>query len=473
VNILAAFQRAVAQHPERIAIVDGGGRATSYAALDARGAALAAAWYAQGLRQGDRVLIAARLDADLYAALAALWRIGAAAVLPEPALGIAGLRHAIATTAPRALFANGFYRLLPLIVPAVRTIPLRLTRTARATRHPAADLPTDTPALISFTSGSTGAPKAIVRSHGFLAAQDAAVAPLIGTRGVAEVDLVAFPVFVVANLGQGITSVLPNWRTGNPAGANAAAIARHAERHGVTRMLLSPAIAAIVAERLPRGVHSIFTGGGPVFPDLVERLNEARPGLRIVSVYGSTEAEPIAEIEAAETSDADRAAMAQGGGLLAGHPVAAARVRIINDEILVAGAHVVSGYLDPAQDASTKVRDADGTVWHRTGDAGRFDDAGRLWLRGRWASRVAGMWPFEVEVPARAWPGVRRAALAEHRGRPVLAIEGTRADLPDWRTRGAALGIADVRWVRNIPLDRRHGSKVDLAALQALLHAGD
>ena len=467
-NILDAFAARVAAHPERVAIIDGRGRATTYAELDARGAALAASWAAAGLRQGDRVLLAMRVDADLYASLAALWRIGAAAVFPEPALGLAGLRHAAAATGPRAFLANGAYRLLPWLVPAIRRLPLRLSLTARDGAHPAADLPAETPALISFTSGSTGAPKAISRSHGFLRAQDAAVAPLLASEA-AEVDLVAFPVFVVANLGRGVTSVLPNWRLSRPLAADARAIRRHATQAGVTRLLLSPAIAELLADEVPRGVHTLFVGGGPVFPDLLDRLRTRAPALRIVAVYGSTEAEPIAHIDWAEASDADRAAIRDGAGLLAGHVAPAARVRIVDEEIQVAGEHVVSGYLDPARDASTKVRDDHGTVWHRTGDAGRFDAEGRLWLLGRVEGRVGSLRPFPIETAARGWPGVRRAALAGVDGRAVLAVEGDAAYLPDWRARFAALGGADVRHVRRLPLDRRHGSKVDLPRLLALL----
>ena len=181
-NILDAFAAQVASHPDRVAIVDGRGRHTTYAALDARAAALAAAWHRKGLRSGDRVLLALPLDADLYAALAALWRLGAAAILPEPALGLYGVRHAVAAAAPRAVLASGLYRLLPLLVPGLRRVPLRLSLREAGGAVPIADLNVDAPALISFTSGSTGSPKAIVRSHGFLRSQDRAVAPLLDER---------------------------------------------------------------------------------------------------------------------------------------------------------------------------------------------------------------------------------------------------------------------------------------------------
>lgn len=87
-NLLDAFSRCVAEHPERIALIDSDGLKWTYRRLDARGQSLAAQFRRKGLQRGDRVLIALGIDADLYAALAALWRLGAVAVLPEPALGL-------------------------------------------------------------------------------------------------------------------------------------------------------------------------------------------------------------------------------------------------------------------------------------------------------------------------------------------------------------------------------------------------
>ena len=56
-------------------------------------------------------------------------------------------------------------------------------------------------------------------------------------------------------------------------------------------------------------------------------------------------------------------------------------------EIVVSGPHVLGGYLHGRGDSETKFR-VNGTVWHRTGDAGYFDDTGRLWLMGRCAVNI-------------------------------------------------------------------------------------
>ncbi|MEM8850495.1 MAG: AMP-binding protein [Pseudomonadota bacterium] len=460
-DLLAAFAAAAAHHPDRVALVEPNGTAVTYADLRSRIDGLAAAW--SDLGPGARVLIALPLGADLYAALAALWARGATAILPEPATGLPGLRAALDAVPVDAMVTAGPYRLLRL-VPAlwhVRRLPLRAA--AKAPAHPAQF--TD-PALISFTSGTTGAPKAIPRDHGFLAAQRAAIAPLLASDRP-EIDLVAFPVFVLLNLAEGRSSVLPDWPLSRADRVPPDRLAALIQRHRVTRLLLPPALCETLSKtRIPDSAHTIFTGGGPVFPDLVAKLQSR---LRVVSVYGSTEAEPIAHLDSTGVADADRHAMETGAGLLAGPPAAGTRIRILEGEIQVAGPHVVPGYLDPTQDATTKVREG-GTIWHRTGDAGRLDDQGRLWLLGRTGAVVrtqAGpLYPFAVETAARLWPGTHRAALAPG---PVLAIEGDRAHLPTWRTNAAKFGIDQVRTIDKMPMDRRHRSKIDLGRLAQML----
>jgi len=470
-SILEAFLATAARRGAHPAIIDGRGRSVSFSALALWSDELAEGWRRKGIRRGDRVLIATRIGLPLYAGLAALWRLGAVAVFPEPALGLKGLRHAIGATRPRAVFSGGWLAGLRFALPELwGTGPLLLASDRRRpTRTPTIALPDDHPALISFTSGSTGLPKAIERTHGFLAAQHAAVSPLLVAGHEHERDLVAFPVFVLVNLALGTTSVLPSWNVTRHDKVEAAALAAVVRERGVTRLLVPPSVCEALAEGgPPPGISAIFTGGGPVFPDVMERLAAASPGCRIVAVYGSTEAEPIAHIGADEIASADWAAMREGAGLLAGRPVPDVALRLIDGEIVVSGAHVNKTYMDPSRNAGSKIA-LDGEIWHRTGDAGRLDEEGRLWLLGRVDARVGVLHPFGVEAAARFWPGVRRAALAGIGGRPVLAIEGDGAEAGTWERNARRLGIERVVALAAIPLDRRHRSKVDYPALRAAL----
>lgn len=467
-SLLSAFEAVVAKSPDKIALIDGESQSITFAELQNRARSVATGFAKRGIEKGDRVLVAMPVGITLYITLCAIWTLGATAVFPEPAMGLKGVRHAAQVTQPKALCATGLYRLLRFLPEFWRRKLVRPVATHKAAST--IDVDANDIALISFTSGSTGAPKAIPRSHGFLMAQHYAVAPLLASPNQ-EVDLVAFPVFVLVNLADGRCSVLPNWRLSKHDKVFAADLINWTRKNDVTRLLLPPVLCDILANSDLKIAHigSIFTGGGPVFPDTVNRLRATTPDLRVVSVYGSTEAEPIAELDANDVSDTDMHAMENGAGLLAGMPVAAVTLRIRNEEIQVAGAHVNGGYLDPAQDATSKLIEGN-TIWHRTGDAGRLDDKGRLWLLGRLGETcqtgTGVLHPFAVETAARFWPRLRRAALIVQGGAPVLFVEGDQAFLGEWRAAGQRFGITDMRLINEIPMDRRHRSKVDVGTLR-------
>ncbi|WP_341368761.1 AMP-binding protein [Yoonia sp. BS5-3] len=461
-TLTAAFAQAAAKYHDRTALIDADGTAYRFAQLQGRADAYAAAWHNKGVRPGDRVLLAMGIGVDLYASLAALWSLGASVVLPEPAMGLAGVKTAIAATQPKFLCAAGPYRWIKLLLPGLWRTKLLTPGQSGTGDVPMPVTEPDSIALISFTSGTTGTPKAIPRSHAFLMAQWKAVAPLLQSDRD-ETDLVTFPVFVLINLAEGRMSVLPNWNMSKLGAVAPQALVDWISQNNCTRALLPPVLCEKLLEARHTGtLRHILTGGGPVFPDIVQGLQKTTQGLSVTTVYGSTEAEPIAHAHHTE----------QGHGLYVGHPVDAVQLRIVDDEIQVAGDHVNSGYLDPARDAETKIRDGD-TIWHRTGDAGRLDEDGQLWLLGRIGEQVRTengvQYPFAVETTARLWPGVIRAALIELNDRATLIVEGDASQCVRWQTAAQDLGISDVRHIAAIPRDKRHHSKIDRNALRALL----
>ena len=464
---LAPFASQVAAHPGRVALIDAQGVSLTYAALDAWAAGLARQWHARGVGPGSRVLVACAVSPALYAVLIALWRLGAVAVFPEPSAGLAGLRHAVATAAPSYFVGPAWLGALAAITGLRPALARALPHGHQAaTATPPPPWPAAHPALISFTSGSTGRPKGIVRSHGFLLAQHRALAPLLApaahSPAAASIDMVCLPLFVLVELGIGVTSVLPG-------GTDAPRLARQMAQHGVTRLLAAPAL----AERLSHqpgfaGLRQIFTGGGPVWPDTMHRLLHAAPGADIVAVYGSTEAEPIAHQRLNDLGPAEWHTIASGAGLPAGIPVPDIALRIVADEIQVAGPHVNEAYLDPAQDRLHKIREA-GRIWHRTGDAGRLAPDGRLWLLGRLDGRAGPWFPFAVETAARTWPGIAQAALVADGGRVWLALAGSPGRDQAWRDAMRAFPGMELLILPHIPLDRRHDSKVDYTRLRRML----
>lgn len=232
----------------------------------------------------------------------------------------------------------------------------------------------------------------------------------------------------------------------------------------ITRVFVPPVVpAALATVALPGSLRRVLTGGGPLYPDVAQRFLATSPGVGLTVVYGSTEAEPISHLALETLDPALWSQAAAGGGLPVGEPVPEARVRIVGGEILVTGSHVNRG--GPVTRICDPAREGD-TVWHRTGDAGRLDDQGRLWLLGRLGSIPAGgLFPFAVESAARLWPGVRGAALAASSDQALLFLAGDANHRDAWQSRASALGDVRVVVVRAIPMDRRHRSKPDVATL--------
>jgi acyl-CoA synthetase (AMP-forming)/AMP-acid ligase II len=515
-NVATMFAARAALHSERVALIDchrGRDRATTFGELDDRGARIATLLREVGVTRGDVVLLGEPPGRELYATVLAILRLGAVAMIVEPGSGRLGIAAACALTTPRALFAPARTLALALAITRVRRIPVRITSSrwfpTATSIHLASDrapdrnvecVSPDAPAILTFTSGSTGAPKGAIRTHALLAAQQQALRSVAAHD--ADIDLVSLPIVVLANLVAGATSVLAEVDARRPDTAALQGMRDQIARLSPTRLTVPP----ILVERLARegGVlalgrlRRIVTGGGPVFPDVVELVREVAPGVELVSVYGSTEAEPIAHVSAASIGETEYQGMQNGAGLLAGSPVVQAAVRILSTpeeplsstlsrseldsrtaaagepgEIIVSGAHVVAGYVDGRGDSETKVR-VDGQVWHRTGDAGYFDREGRLWLLGRTSATVRDargvVYPFAVECAARSTIG-RRVALAAIDGRRVLVIEGTLT--PDeqarLRDRLSWASLNDLVCVARLTMDRRHASKVDYAHLRALL----
>lgn len=513
---------------EAVAILDvrdGVNRRLTFAGLTHEVARAARFFADAGLQRGDGVLVFVPMSAELYVALLALFRLGAVALFLDPSAGPEHIEQCCTRWPPKALLATRKGHWLRLVSAALRQIPVKFSIggwVPGARRFvtgvgegkdgavaPEARVPVgkDDPALVTFTSGSTGQPKAAVRTHGFLVAQHRALAPNIElVEG--EIDLATLPVFTLANLASGVTTVIPDLDLRRPGAVDGARICEQVQRHGITRTTASPAFLERMAEhalrsgQTLRGLTKLHTGGAPVFPRLLDMLARCAPLAQVVAVYGSTEAEPIGHLDVRDLSAGDRAAMRFGRGLLAGVPVPEIDLRILRDrwgqprgrltareleretltadepgEIVVAGAHVLPGYLGGIGDEETKFS-VDGKVWHRTGDAGLLDERGRLWLLGRCAARITDtrgkLYPFPVECVAMTFPEVRRAAVLGHEGRRLLIVEAAfTSEVLATQLRQASewARIDEVRFVAALPLDKRHNAKIDYTALRRAVGA--
>ena len=527
VNLAYLLQEQAAAQPHAPALLDGSSgtlQRVTFAQLDHRTGQAAALLRQQGLSAGDRILLFHPMAAELYVALGAIFRLGLAALFVDPSAGKQHIDRCCRLARPAAMLATPKAHLLRLAPSELRQIPVKFAtgmgapgavRWARrqdmTPDDTIEDCSPDTPALATFTSGSTGLPKMAVRSHGFLRQQHHALEETLGI-GEGDIVLSTLPVFVLSHVASGACTLIPNVDIRHPGHVKAGPLVRQVVDEQVNCIEGSPALFERIERQCAQdgstlpGVRKAFTGGAPVFPDLMQRLREVMPNAAITAVYGSTEAEPVAHISLDEIGEDDVQAMTGGAGLLAGRVVSAAQVRIAPDtwgepigpfeaaafdawclgaeqpgEIVVSGPHVLRGYWQGQGDTETKFRVGE-TIWHRTGDAGYFDAQGRLWLLGRCMAKIEDergvIYAFAVECAAHQHAQVKHAAFVAHDGRRLLALElyDTVNDDSAGKDVSAALQaelawaqVDEVRVLPRLPVDKRHNAKVDYGALRRVL----
>lgn len=502
IDHLQAHARAIGDQIALVDCVAGKDREVSFRELASQVDEVSYRLNRLGIVAGDRVLVFHPVAIELYAFLLGCFQSGVVVVLADPSGGKEFLAGVCRGVRPKGFFGSRKAHLLKLVNPELRRVPCSLhpkgwwpgskgvwdggdgtTRVRHEADH-------DHPALITFTSGSTGLPKGVMRSHGFLLDQHQALENALELRA-GECDLVTLPVFALANLASGLTSVIAEGDLGRPGEVDGRRVADQCRRWKVTRGTAAPAFfEALMRDGCMPSFEKVFTGGAPVFADLVGRLKEAQPEMEVVAVYGSTEAEPVAEFASEGWTDEVLAVVREGGGLPAGQAVC--EVAVLKDsfgtpieggdfegmrlgcgergELVVSGPQVLTGYLDGQGDEETKIRVGD-VIWHRTGDAGWIDDGGRVWLVGRCQAKIVRdesvIYPLAIEAAVRlVFPG-RKMGLIEVGDQVVMVIEG---EMPDgFEAKVAELGCERVVLLERLPMDRRHQSKIDYPTLRQLV----
>ncbi len=520
-NVALRLGHWAAVSPQRTAVI-AGRDSLSFLALDEGCARLGAGLEAIGVKRGMRVALLVPPGVDFFALTFALFRIAAVPVLIDPGIGFKNLGRCLGEAAPEAFIGSPKAHLarwlggwgkksLKIFVSAGGPWPgahsaARLARaSAGALRAPELPGPDETAAIL-FTSGSTGAPKGAVYTHGMFGAQVDLLERLFKIEP-GEVSVPTFPLFALFDVALGMTAVIPNMDFTRPASVDPREIVRLVREHEASQLFGSPALLDVVGRhaqaagiKLP-SLKRVISAGAPVSPRVLARVSEMIPAeTQIFTPYGATEALPVALIGSHEILKETAQKTAEGGGVCVGKTVPGVEACVIRvsdepiaewgeglrvkdgevGELLVRGP-VVSACYDarPRDNALAKIRAADGTVYHRMGDLVRKDAKGRLWFCGRKSHRVrtdAGtLYTIPCEGVFNAHPEVRRTALvgvgAPGAQVPVLCVElepGAGRRRVEIRAELLALGsrhehtkeIKTILFHDAFPVDIRHNAKI-------------
>lgn len=433
IQVGQVLRQAALVAPERVALVELGDaretrRELSYAALDALAQRVAAQLRAAGVQLGDRVGLLAENSASCMASWFGIVYAGAA-VVPLHVLSAAPelqqrLQHSgcsvLLHDEARAELARAAGRAAGT---RVITSLSEITRAAAGVLRPE-DLQPGAAAMVLYTSGTTGSSKGAVITHASLLLHTSVLSQRVLGLDADSVVLCVLPLshsygcrmaMLAPFFAQARVVVLPRFDA-----SRSLAVLRE---EAVTWAPVVPTMLAAWGEvplaadggegRQSSPLRWVLSAGAPLGEEIARRA-EARLGVQVRQGYGMTEA----------TFSAINAPPDERRFGCVGRPVWGVEVRIVDEaqndvaaretgEVLVRGHNVMSHYLDDPE-SSAQVR-VDGFL--HSGDIGRLDEAGRLYIVDRIKDMIIrggyNVYPSEVE-----------AALAEHPSVAQVAVVG-------------------------------------------------
>jgi long-chain acyl-CoA synthetase len=436
-------------HPDDAVALVSRGRATTYGELRGQAAALRGGLAGLGVAPGDRVAIVAANNWYFVVSYLAVLGAGAVAVPINPAspapeitreLAAVGARAVIVGPTGRGVVAGLDRAALPALEHVVAPSPddgpaaVALDGLLASDPVPIVDRADDDLAVLIFTSGTAGSPKAAMLTHGNLLANLRQCQEHPGrAQHAADVALGVLPFFHIfgLNVVLGLTLL---------AGARVVTIERFdpqsaleaVTNHGVTVISGAPTMWSAWAS-LPGAPADAFatvrlatSGAARLDPETAAAVRR-RFGLTLTEGYGLTEASPV--VSSGHGLDAPPGSI--------GVPLPGVRVRLVDGdgqdalvgdagEVWVSGPNVFAGYWEDP-DATAEVLTADG--WLRTGDVAVVDDDGFLFLVDRAKDLVIvsgfNVYPAEVEQVIGDHPAVAEVAVVgvphPHSGEAVKA----------------------------------------------------
>jgi acetyl-CoA synthetase len=438
---------------------DGGRREWTFGEVAEASARLAGRLQREGVAAGDVVMTLVGNRSEWALALVACFRIGAVVLPCTEQLRAADLQARIDLVGPRVVIADernlaelggtdAAGRSSVIVIPEPGLYD--------ADPAPAVDLDPDAPALIVFTSGTTGRPRAAVHAQRYLPGQELMARAWLGAR---EGDVV----WCTASSGwskSARNAFVAPWLCGaagllHDARFDAAERLAVLAREHVTVLCMSPTEYRLVAKRVPLrtppSLRRLVAAGEALDPETLARWRDAT-GLDILDGYGQTE---TAHLTAPPGGGARPGSM--------GRPLPGVRMWIEDGELVVDPATVPTffrGYLGSPPASRSQ-------PW-RTGDRVHQDEDGYLYFESRADDVIISsgyrIGPFEVESVLQAHPAVAEAAVVgmpdPDRGEVVRAVV---VPAPG-HTASAELGRELQEHVKRLTAPYKHPRVVDFAA---------
>jgi len=401
----------------------------------------------KGLGPGHFVLITHGGTPFFFADLLALWQVGAAAACLNPTLTPGEVKTIAEFVGPAAILRGPGE--LPRGLPGIKDFDLE-TEAAIPPPFEAPDqIPPDSPALILFTSGTTGNPKGVVHTFGSIAARLQNNWAFLPTETLSKTLCVLPTHFGHGLIGNCLTPLLAGcdlFLFAKPGIAGAAALGQVIDQNRITFLSSVPSFWKVVlkASKKPSAqtLKQVSIGSAPLTAELWQRVQDWAGIKNVCNMYGITEtANWAAGVSGAGTAITDGLVGRMWGGEAGVRNEDGVISKTGVGEIVLKTPSAMKGYLK-RPDLTAEVL-ADG--WYRTGDWGEVDKDGVIKLLGRTKTEInkAGIkiLPEEIDMLLEKHPGVHEACAfgvpdpisGETVAVALVLKPGAEAKVPDYR----------------------------------------
>lgn len=456
-NAMHMLSEQIRARPEALAFWELSGRTLTFGEMGEQAAHAQGVLRRRGFQPGMRAVVFAWPSASLFSWMGAIVGLGGTVVVLEPWMSGLQVARALDALSPTHFVHDMLGWLWGARLGAIRRIPAWMWLTGKRSRDTMEIEPVDpsTQAVITFTTGSTGNQKGVVRTHTTLITTRDILLERTGSKDLTGPDLCIFSGIAMMNLAAGRTTLLVSpWKRGVIKALDGLPSALKP-----VSLSTGPAfLKRVLDESNSLTLRHLDVGGAPCDCGLLQWAVDRWPQARINWVYGGTEVEPVAVTDAGLAIQKSR-----GRGLFQvlylGKPVPEIRWENLGENLWVQGPHVSPLYVaSPEENARFKRVGPKGT-WHCTGDRVLPDHNGDFWFEGRATQPHS---HFLAEQRIYALVQHSSAFVFENR-RKELCAAGVNIGRVSQKIRSSIPEIRHVMNTAKIHYDRRHHSRVDRA----------
>ena len=435
INLGRMISRSARRNPGKTALVSHEGDRLTYGELDRLSNRFASGLTALGYQKGDRIATLSLNANELLVAFFGILKIGAVVTPVNVRLAAPEIQWVLKHARARALvFGDGFRDLVESLAPYLPALAHRVmigpnpptgvmdfggVLDLGGDEEPVAAVEGEDTAFLVYTAGTTGRPKGVMVSHNGLL-WNCVNWVHAGVYREYDVNLQVFPLYHVAALGGVLSHLYVGATIHLKKAFNPVDVMETIAREGINRFSAAPTVFAMLMA-LPdvegydtRSIRLIGSGAAIMPTDLQRRLRTVFPGAGMFDTYGMSETSGGLTTLTPEDFDRKTACV--------GQPCIGVELRVVDEddadvpsgrvgEIVTRSNGVMKGYYNDPEATRKAMRGG----WYHTGDLGRLDEEGFLYIVDRKKDMIItgaeNVYPREVEEALYTHPDIAEAAV--------------------------------------------------------------